>query len=58
MRPAPLTKWSNINYDNLTYHFDKPLENKVGIYNISYEYTDNYFIANTNIKLTLLSFDL
>ncbi len=48
---------NDINYDNLTYHFDKPLENKVGTYNISYEYTDNYFIANTNIKLTLLSFD-
>ena len=46
-----------IDYDNLKYTFDKPLENKVGVYNIYYEYTDNYFICNTNIKLTLLSFD-
>ena len=48
---------NDINYDNLTYYFDKPLENKVGTYNIYYEYDDNYFISNTSLKLTLLSFE-
>ena len=48
---------NEINYDNLIYKFDKPLENKVGTYNITYTYNDNYFISSASIKLTLLSFD-
>ena len=48
---------NDINYDNLTYKFDKPLENKVGTYNVIYTYNDNYFISSATIKLTLLSFD-